>query len=248
MRLRAPVLARGLATGRTALVKDLRARTSAPMAKCVEALKATDDDVDGAIDWLRKAGLASAGKKAARGAHEGAIALAGTDTALALVEVNTETDFVARNELFHALCADIAASALGLGEAGARGDVDTAALGAEALPGRGPIADAVALAVSQLGENVVLRRATVLGESRLGAMDVLSAQQPLAETRARPPQARRTAWSRATSTTPTRRTSARSAPASRSSAVRRRATTRARRCEIWGASLRCTWSPRRRSR
>ena len=130
MRLRAPVLARGLATGRTALVKDLRARTSAPMAKCVEALKATDDDVDGAIDWLRKAGLASAGKKAARGAHEGAIALAGTDTALALVEVNTETDFVARNELFHALCADIAASALGLGEAGARGDVNTAALGA----------------------------------------------------------------------------------------------------------------------
>lgn len=245
MRLRAPVLARGLATGRTALVKDLRARTSAPMAKCVEALKATDDDVDGAIDWLRKAGLASAGKKAARGAHEGAIALAGTDTALALVEVNTETDFVARNELFHALCADIAASALGLGEAGARGDVDTAALGAEALPGRGSIADAVALAVSQLGENVVLRRATVLGESRLGATDVFSARP---ETRARPPQARRTAWSRATSTTPTRRTSARSAPASRSSAVRRRATTRARRYEIWGASLRCTWSPRRRSR
>ena len=165
MRLRAPGLARGLATGRTALLKDLRARTSAPMAKCVEALKATDDDVDSAIDWLRKAGLASAGKKAARGAHEGAIALAGTDTALALVEVNTETDFVARNELFHALCADIAASALGLGEAGARGDVDTAALGAESLPGRGPVADAVALAVSQLGENVVLRRATVLGES-----------------------------------------------------------------------------------
>ena len=92
----------------TALVKELRVRTSAPMKKCVEALQASGGaDVEAAIAWLRKAGVASASKKASRDANEGAVVLTQRDDALALVEVNSETDFVSRNDVFFNLRGDV---------------------------------------------------------------------------------------------------------------------------------------------
>lgn len=167
--LLAPRLARPLATKpSTELIKQLRASTSAPMKKCVEALKATDGDMDAAMDWLRKSGVATAAKKAGRGANEGAVAVASSDAGLVLVEINSETDFVARNEIFHALAGGVAQTALsqvsGGGGAGPR-ELDAAALGAlpvEQGDAAVPATEAISMAVSQLGENLVLRRACAL--------------------------------------------------------------------------------------
>ena len=78
------IVARLLATQRNQLVKEMRARTSAPIKKCVDALAATGDDLEAAIDWLRKAGIAGAQKKADRGAHEGAVSLVEVEDAVAL--------------------------------------------------------------------------------------------------------------------------------------------------------------------
>jgi elongation factor Ts len=158
-----------LLASRAGLIKDLRSRTSAPMNKCVAALEASGNDVDAAVDWLRKAGVSSAHKKAARGAHEGVVTVAEGEGALAIVEVNTETDFVARNSVFHSLGVQIAESALALAAPGSDGggpvirDLDCAELGQRPLGSSDtPVAEAVAMAVSQLGENIVLRRASAL--------------------------------------------------------------------------------------
>src|SRR3546814_10706282 len=80
-----------------ALVKDLREKTGAGMMDCKKALGETNGDVDAAVDWLRKKGLSAAAKKAGRVAAEGLVAVAIKDNAGAIVEVNAETDFVARN-------------------------------------------------------------------------------------------------------------------------------------------------------
>ena len=165
-----PRLARPLATKpSTQLIKELRARTSAPMKKCVEALKASEGDLEAAMDWLRKSGVATAAKKAGRGANEGAVVVASSDAGLVLVEINSETDFVARNDIFHALAGGVAQSALsqlpGGGGGGPR-ELDAAGLGAlpveQGAAAAVPATEAISTAVSQLGENLVLRRACAL--------------------------------------------------------------------------------------
>ena len=178
---RASCLARPMATSpKTALIKELRARTSAPMKKCVDALAAADGDLDAAVDWLRKSGVATAHKKADRGANEGAVVVASDQAGCVLVELNSETDFVARNGLFHELASGLAKESLSLVRGGGTGagsgagsgsgpyEIEPAVLAALPLPQAGgaggslPAAEAISVAVSQLGENLVLRRACAL--------------------------------------------------------------------------------------
>lgn len=172
------------ASSRTALIKELRARTSAPMKKCVDALAEAGDDLEQAATILRKAGLAAAAKKSSRGASEGAIAVAHDATGAAVVELNSETDFVARNELFQALVGGIAQTALGLREppllvqqvssAACVMELDTAAMGGTRMTSpqhdATTIAEAVGFAVSQLGENLVVRRASLLSTPEGGGV------------------------------------------------------------------------------
>ena len=143
------------------------------MKKCVEALTAAGDDIEEAVTVLRKAGLAAAQKKASRGASEGGVAIAHGPLGAALVEINSETDFVARNDLFQTLAVSTASTALhGAGAAGDMGPVtqlDTSAIGASVLVGTTDaksastsVTEAMGVAVSQLGENLVLRRACLL--------------------------------------------------------------------------------------
>ena len=175
---RAPLIARALASAapsRTALIKELRARTAAPMKKCVEALDKASGDIEEAIAELRKIGLATAQKKASRGANEGAVSVFDGECALAIVEVNSETDFVARNDTFQGLAASIARTALssGVDMSGGAGpfELDVATLGAATLDGdAAPISEALGVAVGQLGENLVLRRACVLAAPPTGGV------------------------------------------------------------------------------
>ena len=140
-----------------ALVKELRTKTGAGMMDCKKALTESDGDLDAAVDWLRKKGLAAAAKKAGRVAAEGLIGAAVGDNAAALVEINAETDFVARNEQFQGLVRKVAEIAL------AEGDAD---LGAKAFPGTGrTVEEEVAHAVATIGENMALRRALRLSVS-----------------------------------------------------------------------------------
>ena len=94
------------------MVKDLRESTSAGMLDCKKALTETNGDMEAAIDWLRKKGLASAAKKASRIAAEGLVAVAVDGNKGAVVEVNSETDFVAKNDMFQEYVADAALVAL----------------------------------------------------------------------------------------------------------------------------------------
>ena len=139
-----------------ALVKDLREKTGAGMMDCKKALAETNGDLDAAIDWLRKKGLSAAAKKAGRVAAEGLVAVAIKDNKGAIVEVNAETDFVARNPQFQALASGIATVALTAGD-------DVAALEAAAFPGTGRnVKDEVTQAIATIGENMTLRRARTL--------------------------------------------------------------------------------------
>lgn len=137
-------------------VKALREKTGVGMMDCKAALAATDGDMEAAVDWLRAKGLAKAAKKASRVAAEGLVGVAAGDRAGAVVEVNSETDFVARNELFQAMVTEIAQAAL---EAG--GDVET--LKSMPYPGAGKsIADHVTDMISKIGENMSVRRTAKL--------------------------------------------------------------------------------------
>jgi elongation factor Ts len=137
-------------------VKALRETTGAGMMDCKNALTAVEGDMEAAVDWLRAKGLAKAAKKASRVAAEGLIGVAVSDTAGALVEVNSETDFVARNELFQKLVGDIAAVALA-----ADGDVER--LKGMGYPGTDkPIGDHVTDMIGKVGENMVVRRTAYL--------------------------------------------------------------------------------------
>src|SRR5690606_524265 len=118
------------------LVKELRESTGAGMMDCKKALTEAKGDMQAAIDWLRKAGLAAAAKKAGRVAAEGLIAVKAAGTRGAVVEVNAETDFVSRNDQFQAFVAKVADVALKKG-----GDV--AAVNSAALPGGGTVADEI---------------------------------------------------------------------------------------------------------
>src|SRR3954464_1362377 len=106
-------------------VKELREATGVGMMDCKKALEETGGDMEAAVDWLRTKGLAKAAKKAGRVAAEGLIGLVADDTQAALVEVNSETDFVARNDKFQEMVRTISADALK-----AKGDLDRLAKGA----------------------------------------------------------------------------------------------------------------------
>jgi elongation factor Ts len=139
-----------------ALVKELRERTGAGMMDCKRALGETAGDMEGAVDWLRKKGLAAAAKKAGRVAADGLVGVATRGAAGAVVEVNSETDFVARNELFQALVRTVAALAV-------NGDGDVEALKQMDYPGTGrKVAEELTELVGRIGENLVLRRAARL--------------------------------------------------------------------------------------
>jgi elongation factor Ts len=130
------------------MVKELRERTGAGMMDCKGALTETGGEMEQAVDLLRKRGLAKAAKKAGRIAAEGLIGLAVEGSQGVLVEVNSETDFVARNELFQGLVKIIANVALTLG-----GDVEKIKA---AKVGQITVAEAIADAFAKIGENMSL--------------------------------------------------------------------------------------------
>jgi elongation factor Ts len=136
------------------MVKELRDKTGAGMMDCKSALGETAGDMEAAVDWLRKKGLAKAAKKAGRVAAEGLIGLAVTDTRGVVVEVNSETDFVARNQQFQSLVKMVADVALTAGD-------DVEAIKAAKI-GDGTVGDALASAIATIGENMTLRRARSL--------------------------------------------------------------------------------------
>jgi len=136
------------------MVKELRDKTGAGMMDCKAALTECRGDLEGAVDWLRKKGLSKAAKKAGRVAAEGLIGAAVTANNGILVEVNSETDFVARNDLFQGLVKMIANVALDVGA-----DVDKI-LGAKI--GDRTTADAINETIAKVGENMTLRRAAGL--------------------------------------------------------------------------------------
>lgn len=135
-----------------AMVKELREKTGAGMMDCKTALTETNADAEAAVDWLRKKGLSKAAKKSGRIAAEGLIAAAVSGTDGVLVEVNSETDFVARNEEFQRLVRGIAEVAL------KRGLNDVEALKNAADFSGGSVAEALANAIATIGENMNLRR------------------------------------------------------------------------------------------
>jgi elongation factor Ts len=138
------------------MVKDLRDKTGAGMMDCKTALAETGGDLEAAVDWLRKKGLAKAAKKAGRVAAEGLIGVAVGGDAGALVEVNAETDFVGRNETFKEFVTRVAEIAREVG-----GDVEK--LHDAPLRKGGPkVKDAVAEMVAKIGENIAVRRAVAL--------------------------------------------------------------------------------------
>jgi elongation factor Ts len=139
-----------------ALVKELRDKTGAGMMDCKKALTEVAGDVEAAIDWLRKKGLAAAAKKSGRIASEGLIGVASEANKAAMVEVNAETDFVARNPSFQAFVETAAKIALAVGD-------DVEKIKAAPFPGTGrTVAEELTQLVATIGENMNLRRAKVL--------------------------------------------------------------------------------------
>jgi len=137
------------------MVKDLRDKTGAGMMDCKSALNETAGDMESAIDWLRKKGLSKAAKKAGRVAAEGLVGVESHDDAGALVEVNAETDFVARNDEFKSFVKDAAKSALK-----AEGDLEKLL----AHPAdEGTMQDRLTAMIAKIGENMSVRRAALLG-------------------------------------------------------------------------------------
>lgn len=139
-----------------AMVKDLREKTGAGMMDCKNALNEVEGDAEAAVDWLRKKGLSKAAKKSGRVAAEGLVAVATGGTQGVMIELNSETDFVARNDDFQKLARGTAGVALALGVDKA---ADVEALKAAAFPGGGTVADAISNAIATIGENMTLRRA-----------------------------------------------------------------------------------------
>lgn len=139
-----------------AMVKELREKTSAGMMDCKAALQATDGDMEAAIDWLRAKGLSKAAKKAGRVAAEGLVAVESSGRSAAAVEVNSETDFVARNPDFQAFVREAAKLALNT-------DGTLEALESAHFPGgTKPLKDVLAELIGTIGENMTLRRVAKL--------------------------------------------------------------------------------------
>lgn len=137
------------------LVKELREKTGAGMMDCKKALAETAGDLEAAIDWLRKKGLSAAAKKAGRVASEGVIGAVVKGDAGVLVEVNAETDFVARNETFQAFAREVAALTLAAG-----GDLEKVKI-AKMASGRA-VAEELTHLIATIGENMSVRRAAIL--------------------------------------------------------------------------------------
>jgi elongation factor Ts len=138
-----------------ATVKELRERTGAGMMDCKKALAENNGEMEASIDWLRAKGLAAAAKKAGRTAAEGLVGVAVEGTRGAVVEVNSETDFVAKNEIFQEFVRNVATLALQHG-------TDVEALGAAQYPGGGSVAEKLTDNIAKIGENQSLRRAAVV--------------------------------------------------------------------------------------
>jgi elongation factor Ts len=137
-----------------AMVKSLRDQTSAGMMDCKKALNETNGDLDAAIDWLRKKGIAKADKKAGRVAAEGLVAVATAPQTAVVVEVNSETDFVARNEGFQAAVKEIAALGVTVNS--------TEELAAAKTSTGESVTDFLTTLVGKIGENMTFRRMTRL--------------------------------------------------------------------------------------
>ena len=139
-----------------ALVKELREKSGAGMMDCKKALIENDGDVEAAIDWLRAKGIAKADKKSGRTAAEGLIGINGNGTSAVVVEVNSETDFVARNDAFQDLVRGVASVAIGT-------DGSVEAIGAAMYPASGKtVTDTIKDAIAHIGENMTLRRSAAL--------------------------------------------------------------------------------------
>jgi elongation factor Ts len=138
-----------------ALVKELREKTGAGMMDCKKALTATDGDMEGSIDWLRKKGLAAAAKKAGRVAAEGLVGIAAAEREGAIVEVNAETDFVARNDQFQNYVRSVAHLAL-------TSSSDMESLKQMPHPSGRSVAEELTHLIATVGENMSLRRAAKL--------------------------------------------------------------------------------------
>ena len=136
-------------------IRDLREMTGAGMMDCKNALTETDGNMDNAVDWLRKKGLAKAAKKSGRIAAEGLVAVATSGTKGVLVEVNSETDFVARNPEFQQLALAVAQTALQT-----NGDVET--LKTTKTAAGETVQDTITTAVAKIGEHINLRRSKLL--------------------------------------------------------------------------------------
>ena len=146
------------------LVKELRERTGAGMMECKKALTENNGDIDTAAEWLRKSGLAKADKKADRVAAEGRIAVAQSGSKAVLVEINSETDFVAKDENFLAFANAVANAAL------ASGATDVEGVKAAKLASGETVEEARAAAIAKLGENILVRRiALVDGSNNVAA-------------------------------------------------------------------------------
>ncbi|WP_455477395.1 translation elongation factor Ts [Bartonella sp. B41] len=139
-----------------AQVKELRELSGAGMMDCKAALADTNGDMEAAVDWLRKKGIAKADKKAGRVAAEGLIAVMSKDASAVLVEVNSETDFVARNDAFQTIVRNVAAAALGT-----QGSVE--ATSASFYPGsQKTVEETIKDAIGTIGENITFRRSAKL--------------------------------------------------------------------------------------
>jgi elongation factor Ts len=135
-----------------AAVKELRERSGAGMMDCKKALSENNGDMEAAVDWLRTKGLAAVAKKSSRTAAEGLVGVAVAGTKGVAIEVNSQTDFVAKNDQFQSFVRDVVAIALEKGD-------DVEALKGQAMPNGGTVEDALVANISTIGENQVLRRA-----------------------------------------------------------------------------------------
>lgn len=173
-----------------AMVKDLREKSGAGMMDCKKALAEANGDMEAAVDWLRAKGLATASKKSSRTAAEGLVGVAVNGTSGAAVEVNSETDFVAKNDQFQDFVRNVTQIAL------AKGD-DVEALANEAYPTGGTVAEVLTNNIATIGENQTLRRArrlsvdkgavvayvhnqVVPGMGKIGVLVALESEAPVA--------------------------------------------------------------------
>ncbi|MFN7728867.1 MAG: translation elongation factor Ts [Bdellovibrio sp.] len=136
------------------MVRDLREKTSAGMLDCKKALEETKGDFEAAVEWLRKKGLASAAKKSDRLASEGVVVASVKGASGAVLEVNSETDFVAKNEMFKTFVKEVVESIVAAPAAPA----DVATLSSQKLQSGQQIGEYLKEAIAKIGENLVIRR------------------------------------------------------------------------------------------